>query len=124
MGWPKKDEEVRLYFDKPKGTFLLIFLDPELAGRPGHFFGVSELMSDPDPDNPQIMTGDVSPVYIAKNWLKRAEWTDVSEPWKKPLRHWLDKEPEEYRGLWKVETWSKLQKGKKERDSGQGSLFI
>ena len=105
MGWPKKDEGMRLYFErKAKSYLLLTDLKPDYQGNLG---GLGELYIDNDPDTPHLCNGMVSPEHIYKK-CRRASWSDLPEVWKKAfMDHWFNLEPKEspkdYRGLWRMD---------------------
>lgn len=111
MGWPKKNEQYRLYHDKPKGTFLMINIAGHRAPN-GDYMGLAELYIDCNPESPTLCSINVSPSYITASWLKRAEWSDLPKVWQDAFTaKWLDIEPKEnpdtIRGFWRVENFQK-----------------
>ncbi len=97
-GWPKKDEEFRLYQEKNK-AYLLVSTERH-EGFP-HFEGIGNVNFHPEP--PTLASTGVSPAYIYQNRLKRVEWSDLPEHWQKAFADWFeDFKPEEIRGFWRV----------------------
>lgn len=99
MGWPKKNEELRLYFERKNKTFLLI--DINNICPDGSYEAIGELMLDPDPTRPCLCSTSVSPIHLYRK-CRRASWDEMPDIWKKTMKEWIVKEPEQYRGLWKI----------------------
>ena len=102
MGWPKKNEEMRLYYERGDRTYLLVMVDKEHMAHNGCHEGVGEVMSHPDPDNPQLATTSVSPIHIYRK-CHRVSWMEMPEVWQDAFRQWLTVDPGEIRGLWRME---------------------
>jgi len=109
MGWPKKNEGFRLYFERKAKTYLLVEIPtPEelKEERKGGYYrkgyeGVGEVLVNNNPENPALCSCNPSPDYLYKN-CRRAQWSDMPEIWQKALAKWINGEPTDYRGLWKV----------------------
>jgi len=110
MGWPKKNEVFRLYFERKAKTYLLVELIPEeertelfRSGHRGEFLSAAgELMTHNDPERPVLCSCNPSSEYIYKK-CKRVQWSDMPEVWQDALRMWIPGKPEDFRGLWKTE---------------------
>ena len=105
MGWPKKNEGFRLYFERVAKTYLLIDVE-SLQGRDGQFprnsyDGVGEILVSNNPESPALASCNPSPTYIYKH-CQRVQWSDMPEVWQNALAKWINGEPTDYRGLWKV----------------------
>lgn len=55
MGWPKKNEEMRLYLEKKTKSYLLVFLGDEYRCPDGSQESVGELMIHNDPNSPKVV---------------------------------------------------------------------
>lgn len=95
MGWPRKDD-VRVYFEKKDKTYILVYVGDGLNCECYSAIGatVSNFVSS-------LGNVGASPNYL-RNKCKRVAWDDVPENWRNGLKTWLDKSPEEYRGLWRI----------------------
>lgn len=93
MGWPKKNERLRLYFERKPKSYLLY--DPETQE------GIAELLIDNDPNDPTLCTTTVSPIYLYQK-CRRASWNDLPKVWRDAFKGYLVDEPEDYRGLWRM----------------------
>ena len=108
MGWPKKNEGFRLYFERKAKTYLLVDIPtPEearerrLAYLGGTYECIGEVLEHNNPENPCLATSSVSPMHLYKK-CRRVQWSDMPEVWQKALAQWMNGEPKDYRGLWKV----------------------
>lgn len=102
MGWPKKHDEYRIYYERKSKTYLLVYVD----GLDTHNC-VGEILINNDPDNPRLAHMECSEYYIRKNWLKRVQWSDLPTVWQdafKRVHFDIDpiERPEAIIGLWKV----------------------
>ena len=110
MGWPKKHEQYRLYYERKKKTYLLVVVDDEY--RSCHDC-VGELLINNDPENPRLVHSECSGAYIYNNWLKRVQWDELPEVWRQAFKaaHFdiepIEK-PETIRGLWRIENMPSL----------------
>lgn len=109
MGWPKKNEGFRLYFERKGKTYLLVEistqeeLEEERAGgfyRDG-YSGVGEVMVDNDLESPKLASTGVSTMFLRRK-CRRVQWSDMPEVWQDALNKWINGEPKDFRGLWKV----------------------
>jgi hypothetical protein len=93
MGWPRKNERLRLYFERKAKTYLLY--DPETGE------GVGEIMMYNDPEKPSLASTSISTVYLYKKCC-RVQWSDMPMVWQDALAKWLTDKPKDYRGFWKI----------------------
>lgn len=105
MGWPRKDANERLYFEKKSKTYLLVHHD--MIGGSGNYDAVGELLIDNDPENPKLCGTGVSPSYLASWDVRRASWSEMPQAWKDALARYLPGPPEECRGLWRMDEHEK-----------------
>ena len=99
MGWPKKHEEARLYFERKPKTYLLVF--PDLKCHDGSMEYVGELLIHNDPERPTLAHGSTSPQYLYTK-TRRVEWSEMPAVWQEALAGSLEDKPEKVRGLWKI----------------------
>jgi hypothetical protein len=97
-GWPRKDEGARIYRDKDKKSYFIVFLDPTNNRR--IVGAVANAMFSSRPAS--LGSTNVSPNYISDNWLKRFAWDELPIDWQKAFRAWLQVDPGEVRGFWRV----------------------
>lgn len=107
MGWPKKNEDYRLYYVRKDKTYLLVRTAEELSTRPDAIECLGELMQHNDPNNPKLASGSACDAYIRNN-CRRVSWNDLPDVWKQAfLDRWFNHEPVEdprnCRGLWRTE---------------------
>lgn len=93
MGWPKKNEGLRVYLEKKGKSYLLY--DPETRE------GIGEIMINNDPDRPMLASTGVSPMYLYRH-CRRVDWNELPDIWKISLGEWLQDKPENYRGLFRI----------------------
>lgn len=98
MGWPRKNEECRLYKER-KGAYLLVFLGDKCPD--GSYEAVGEVLIDNDPNVPRLASTSVSTWHLYSK-CKRVQWSDIPEQWQKALKEWLVGNPKDIRGLWKI----------------------
>jgi len=109
MGWPRKNEGFRLYFERKDKTYLLVEIQtPEelKEERAGGYFrrgqdAIGEVMVNNDSENPKLASTTVSPTHLHKK-CRRVQWTDIPEVWQDALKTWINGHPKDFRGLWKV----------------------
>jgi hypothetical protein len=111
MGFPKKNDEMRLYLERKDKTYLLVLQGEEFRTPDGCQEAIGELMMHPDPENPKLCSCSVSPMHLYKK-CKRVSWSEMPEVWQDAFRtHYLDQEPaidpKDVRGLWRVEEFGK-----------------
>lgn len=99
MGWPKKDEGLRLYFERKTKSYLI--LDPEKNYGKYCYSGVAEVMTNNDPDNPCLGTTEISGDHLYHH-CRRASWVELPPVWQNALAQWIEGKPEDYRGLWRI----------------------
>ena len=110
MGWPKKNEGFRLYFERASKAYLLVEIpepeELEAERKSGHyrkgFEGVGEVLQNNNPENPCLASCNPSPEYLYKK-CRRASWDEMPEVWQKALAEWINGKPEDFRGLWRME---------------------
>jgi hypothetical protein len=96
MSWPRKIEVARIYRDKNKKTFFMVW--PDLMG-PSGWDAVANVLYGP---GPSLGSCAIPPGYVSDNWLKRTAWNELPEEWQDAFRHWIDGAPEAIRGLWRM----------------------
>lgn len=103
MGWPRKNEEIRLYREKRGASgFLMIF--PDEPWGPGNYTAIGNVLASP---GPSLCGTGVSPAYIADNRLKRLAWSDLPADYQAAYREYMQRDgsifvPETVRGLWRM----------------------
>jgi len=103
MGWPKKNQEAKLYYERKAKTYLLVFLNHESMFS--NLDAVGEVYINNDPEQPALAGTTVSPAYISDNWLPRVQWDELPEVWQKSFKEWFNGKPENIRGFWRVENF-------------------
>lgn len=100
MGWPRKNEIMRIYRERDGGYIFLNVADgPNIWGR---YDAIVNVHAGP---RPSLCSGGVCMDYIRQNWLKRVQWSDLPEEWQSAFRPWLHADslaPDQIRGFWKV----------------------
>jgi hypothetical protein len=103
MGWPRRNDEMRLYADKKeKGAYFMVFPDQE--GSRG-YDAIANVYPGPEPS---LVGTSISRNYLARTWAKRVSWTDLSQEWKDAFREYLSGGEDEpfnpalIRGLWRI----------------------
>ena len=104
MGWPKKNEGARLYFERAAKTYLLVF--PDLVCTSGNLECVGEVMCHNNPENPRLASSSASPSYLYQK-ARRAQWDEMPQVWQENMSLWLNDRPEDIRGLWRMESLPK-----------------
>jgi hypothetical protein len=94
MGWPKRNERLRVYLERKAKSYLLY--------DPVDKFGIGEVLIYNDPENPTLATTGISLSHIHTK-CRRVSWDDMPEVWRNAFRGWLTDSPEDYRGLWRME---------------------
>lgn len=97
MGWPKKNEGLKLYFERKNKSYLII--DSELSEN-GSYEGISETLINNNPKNPMLSSTGVSLSYLYHH-CRRVSWPEMPLVWQNAIGQWL-KDPMQYRGLWRV----------------------
>jgi hypothetical protein len=97
VGWPRKNANEKLYFERKAKAYLMVFLDEET----GRYEGVGELCVDNDPERPKLCSCGPSPMYLYRK-CRRVSWGDMPKVWQDAFRPWLNVEPEECRGFWRI----------------------
>ena len=96
MGWPRKNDNVRIYQDKDKSYFIVY---PDQVNGKGMMDALANVHEG---SSPTLCGCGVSPSYIYANRLKRQQWSDLPENWKIAFNYHLSDPPENIRGFWKV----------------------
>ena len=108
MGWPKKNEGFRLYFERKNKTYLLVEIPtPEQEQKNRMYYakgyeGIGELLVNNDPERPMLCTCNPSRDYLYKN-CRRVSWDEMPEVWQNALAKWINGKPKDFRGLWRME---------------------
>lgn len=108
-GWPKKNEELRIYRDKDRKTYFIIFV-PQNEEEEKHswrhgFDAIANVYNGPEPSLVHTMIGRN---YISDNWLKRMQWDEVPKNYREAFTEYMNRgegepfDPAKYRGLWRV----------------------
>ena len=109
MGWPRKDEKMRLYYEIKSKTYLLVFINPDY---PNKYDYIGELLSDNNPNQPMLAKGTTSPFYLITYGkgtnVRRVSWDELPDVWRKAfMDYYFNKEPKEnpkdMPGLWRSE---------------------
>jgi len=104
MGWPKKNEEARLYFERKTKSYLMVFLhdnDEDKRSMRGNYEAIGELLIHNNPERPMLCSCSASPIHLYKK-CRRVEWSDMPKVWQQEMKDYINGDPEEVRGLWKV----------------------
>lgn len=100
MGWPRKEERLRLYFERKAKTYLLIDVDSKKERPDCNYDAIGELMIDNDPEKPCLCTTAASDDHLYRH-CRRVAWNEMPEIWQKAFANYLTDPPEKYRGLWR-----------------------
>ena len=100
MGWPKKNEGFRLYFERKAKSYLLVDPDAVISGS-NNCECIGEVLIQNDPERPCTASSSVSPMYLYKK-CRRASWSEMPEIWQRALAEWMTGKPEDHRGLWRM----------------------
>jgi len=101
MGWPKKNEFYRLYYERKNKTYLLVEVLNDSRNPDGSYQAYGELLINNDPDKPTLCETSVSPMHIYKK-CRRVSWKDVPGVWQKAFLDRMSFPPEMIRGFWKI----------------------
>lgn len=126
-GWPKKDEGFRAYYERPSkdgnGSYLLVDIPtPEEREQwrncsRGDYDGIGEVLVDNDPESPNLASTGVSVFFLYK-CCRRVSWDELPEVWQNAFREWMNGNPEDYRGLWRMPQLREREKQAKENPDG------
>jgi hypothetical protein len=99
MGWPRKNEECRIYQERGK-NYLLVIVENGLNGA-GNYDCIVNATDGPKPN---LCSTTCSPEFLL-NRCRRVQWSDLTEEWKlafiQVMREWNHSDPAEIRGFWK-----------------------
>jgi len=96
MGWPKKDDGLRLYFERKGKSYMLV--DVKAACGSGMYECIGELLIYNDPASPMLCSSSCAPMYLYKK-CRRVAWEDMPMVWRKALRQWVGGTLKSHRGL-------------------------
>jgi hypothetical protein len=96
MGWPRKDDEARIYREKDGGYFV-VFPGNGLT-RHG-WDAIANVHAGPAPT---LAGTTIAPAYLARTWPKRVQWDELPAEWQRAIGQWLDSPPESIRGFWRI----------------------
>jgi len=109
MGWPKKNEGYRLYFERKAKSYLL--LDPERDPQQTDYSAIGELLIDNDPEHPRLCSCEVSDMHLYRH-CRRVSWAELPEVWRRAFLasgiqdyvndDWVPFDPTSHRGLWRI----------------------
>jgi hypothetical protein len=102
-GFPRKNDELRLYKDKKQKGVYFMLLVCNGFGRGGY----DAIANAYTGASPSLCGTSISPNFLARTWPKRIEWRELPEEWKAAFAAYLSEDdepfqPEKYRGLWRV----------------------
>lgn len=106
MGWPKKDADEKIYFERAAKTYLMVFFDKETR----RYDGVGEVLTYNDPERPVLGSCSPSPMHFYRK-CRRVSWNDMPKVWQDAFRPWLNVEPEECRGFWRMDELREMNVG-------------
>lgn len=106
MGWPKKNEQMRIYKDRGDNGYMIVDISDER--RWGLLDAIVNTYEGPSP----TLTGSmVSTNYIYTNWLKRTQWDELPQEWQDRVMEYMERgreegeekfDPRTVRGFWRV----------------------
>lgn len=99
MGWPRKNEECKLYYESGTKTYLLCFIEHETSVF--NLEAVGESLIDNDPEKPNLCETQVSPMHIYQK-CKRVQWDEMPQIWQEKLGEYINGDPKDCRGLWRI----------------------
>jgi hypothetical protein len=99
MGWPKKNEDFRLYYEAGSKTYLLVSMGETCPD--GCREAIGELLIDNDPEKPNLCSTSVSSMHIYKK-CKRVQWDEMPQVWQDKLGEYINGDPKTCRGLWRI----------------------
>jgi hypothetical protein len=100
MGWPRKNDLMRIYRDKDKKTYFLLEVANGIG--PSGYDAIANVYSGTEPS---LGSCTISPNYISDNRLKRMQWSELPTKWQKAFQYWLnfdDLTPQQVRGFWRM----------------------
>jgi hypothetical protein len=104
MGWPRRNDEMRLYADKQeKGAYFMLLVSGDMG--PKGYDAIANVYPGPEPS---LVGTAISPNYLARTWAKRVSWNDIPPEWKAAFREYLSRgedepfNPARVRGLWRI----------------------
>jgi hypothetical protein len=96
MSWPRKDDGLRLYFERKGKSYMLV--DTKAANSSGDYECVGEVLVDNDPKTPRLASSSCSSLYLYQK-CRRAAWEDMPRVWRKAFRTWVVGMLKSHRGL-------------------------
>jgi hypothetical protein len=97
MGWVRKNQVGRIYRDKDRKTFFIVFVDQITLG-----YGWDAVANVLTGSEPSLGTCGIPPHYVSTHWLKRYEWSELPTQWQDAFRPWLVNAAETIRGFWRA----------------------
>lgn len=97
MGWPRKDDTLRLYREDWDKSYILI-LTANGRGPGGAYDAVANVHNGPEPS---LGSTVVHPIFLLKH-CTRVQWDELPPEWQTALKPWFDGRPAAIRGLWRV----------------------
>lgn len=99
MGWPRKNEQCRLYQEKRDGSYLLVNVgdgrnpaDPSLWDAIGNVYEGSD---------PSLTSTAVCEAHL-RTRCRRVAWSDMPRQWRGAFRKWLRVDPKSVPGFWRT----------------------
>lgn len=129
MGWPRKNEDARLYRERKSGAYLMV-ITANGRNRDGTWDAIANVYEDRS--DPCLSSTGASDRYLHLR-CKRVEWSELPEEWKEAflcrMEGWEEDgsdatNPEDVRGFWRIgnqppKGWSTM---KSLADPGEGSV--
>jgi len=92
--WPRKNEGFRIYRFQNKTYFLLA---PDARNEEEAVVVAQTLNED---DEVVIDSCIIDRRWMERSSIKRIQWSELPDEWKRVFRPWLGGPPESHRGLW------------------------
>lgn len=113
MGWPKLNDQCRIYFEKRDKSYMLVLTE---CGKHGDKYDV--VANVQSSSNPNLCSCSCTIGYL-RSYCKRVQWSDLPVEWKKAFRNimrnnqWDVTNPKRIKGFWKMREWKLLEFARK-----------
>lgn len=98
MSWPRKDDGLRLYFERKPKTYLLVNTKAMTPSDRWRYECVGEVYCQNNPDNPALASSSCDHRYLYTK-CRRVAWEDMPMVWRRALRQWMTGTVKSHRGL-------------------------
>ena len=98
MGWPK-NKGLRLYYERKGKSYLIV--DTSEITPSNCYECIGEVMIENNPERPMLASSSASPGYLYSKCVRKS-WSDMPKIWKDSFKDWLIGNPEDHKGLWKI----------------------